>query len=412
MEAKSPTQKNKFDKHLIIIFIIMFTEILGFSMVLPIIPFLALSLGLNRLQVGLVVALFSISQLFASPITGKLSDRFGRKPILIVSQISTFIGFLLLGFADVVWLLIAARLIDGLIGSNMTVSQAYISDVSEPQNRTKVYGYSSAVFGAGLIFGPVIGGTLSIFSYSTPMFFAAGVCLISIILVIIFLPESLESKAEKFQLKFNDIIPINEAKRFLKDSTIRNLILIFFTYNFGFMIFISSFALFSEKQLSVTAFEVGFFMAWIGILRVIFQSIFISPLQKKFGENLILGIGVIAMIISMTLLIFSRYYFFVFIPLTFLAFGTGVCRPILMSKLTQKVKRVETGSLLGVNNAFASVAQIVTQILGGALIEYLPSQIIPLLSSIIFILLFLQWRYIVIITPTDEALKIEESKLL
>ncbi|MFX1434655.1 MAG: MFS transporter, partial [Promethearchaeota archaeon] len=136
---------------------IQFTEVLGFSSVMPIIPFLGLSLGLNPFQVGLVLSIFSLCQLFASPITGKLSDRFGRKPLLLFSQTSTLIGFILLGLANNVWILVAARLVDGLLGSNMTVSQAYISDVTDPKYRTKIYGYSSAVFGAGLIFGPVIG---------------------------------------------------------------------------------------------------------------------------------------------------------------------------------------------------------------------------------------------------------------
>ena len=139
---------------------------------MPLIPLLGENLGLNYLQVGLVLSIFSLCQLFASPITGKLSDRFGRKPLLIFSQTSTVIGFLLLGIASNVWILIAARLVDGLLGSNMTVAQAYISDVTTPQQRTKSYSYSSAVFGAGLIFGPVIGGLLSTINYSIPMFFA------------------------------------------------------------------------------------------------------------------------------------------------------------------------------------------------------------------------------------------------
>ncbi|MFX1346085.1 MAG: MFS transporter, partial [Promethearchaeota archaeon] len=124
--------EKKFEKKLLIIFIIQFTEILGFSSVLPIIPFLGLSLGLNALEIGLILSIFSICQFFASPITGKLSDRYGRKPLLLFSQTSTFIGFILLGFASNVWILIAARLVDGLLGSNMTVTQAYISDVTNP----------------------------------------------------------------------------------------------------------------------------------------------------------------------------------------------------------------------------------------------------------------------------------------
>lgn len=391
MSSTLDPQKTKFNRHLIIIFIIMFTEVLGFSMVLPIIPFLGLSLGLNALQIGLIISVFSFSQLFASPVTGKLSDRYGRKPILIMSQISTLIGFFLLGIANSVWLLIAARLVDGLIGSNMTVSQAYISDATSPQDRTKIYGYSSAVFGAGLIFGPVIGGTLSTINYSVPMFFAAGISLISIFLVIIFLPETLTVKKQKFKIKFYDIIPIDEAKRFFRDSNVRKLLLLFLIYNFGFMLFISSFALFAEQQIRATALEVGFLMAWIGILRVIFQGLLINPLQKKFGEDLTLNMGIISMVFTMVILVFTRNYFFTYIPLIFIAFGTGVCRPIFTSKLTKSVNKQETGSVLGVNNALSSIGQIITPILGGALIQYLPSLFLPALSAVFFIILFFQW---------------------
>ena len=391
--SNSKKPKEKLDKRILIIFLIIFTEILGFSIVLPVLPFLALSLGLNVFQIGLILSIFSLCQLFASPITGKLSDRYGRKPLLIISQISTFIGFILLGLANAVWILILARLVDGLLGSNMTVSQAYISDVSEPKNRTKVYGYSSAVFGAGLIIGPLIGGILSTIDYSTPMFFAAGICFVSILLVVIFLPESLTEREESVKLTFNDIIPIEDAKRFLKDPKIRGLLIIFLFYNFGFMLFISTFALFSKIQINVTAQEVGFFMAWIGVLRVLFQTLLISPLQNKFGENKILRIGVFSMITFFTLIIFTTTFLFAFIPLMFLAFGTGICRPVLTSKLANSVEREETGSLLGVNNAFSSIAQIITPILGGAILFYLSPQILPVISATCFILILVFWSW-------------------
>lgn len=391
MDFKSQPPKPKSNRHLIIIFIIIFTEVMGFSMVLPVIPFLGLSLGLNPLEIGLIMSVFSFSQLIASPITGKLSDRFGRKPTLLVSQTSTLIGFLLLASANSVWLLIAARLVDGLLGSNMTVSQAYISDVTSPQDRTKIYGYSSAVFGAGLIFGPVIGGTLSAIDYSIPMLVAALISLISIIFVILFLPESLILKKEKIKIKFNDIVPIDEAKRFFKDSSIRKALLLLFIYNLGFMLFISSFPLFAERQIHVTAQEVGFLMAWIGILRVIFQSLLITPLQKKFGEDSALSMGIISMIFTMTILVFITDYIFAFIPFIFIAFGTGVSRPIFTSKLTRSVIKEDTGSVLGVNNSLTSIVQIISPILGGALIQYLPSFFLPALSTIFFVILFILW---------------------
>ena len=387
------TPEKKFEKRLLIIFMIQFTEVLGFSSVMPIIPFLGLSLGLNAFQVGLILSIFSMCQLFASPITGKLSDRFGRKPLLLFSQMSTFIGFVLLGLASNVWILVLARLVDGLLGSNMTVSQAYISDVTNPKYRTKTYGYSSAVFGAGLIFGPVIGGLLSTINYSVPMFFAAGVSLLSIILVFIFLPESLDKKETKLDFKFGDIIPIKEAKQFFKSAKIRGILLVFFIYTLAFFLFISTFALFGEKQIGVTVQEVSFYMAWIGILRVVFQSALINPLLKKLSENTTLKLGIFALIFTMTFLIFSTSYWIVYIPLSFLAFGSGVVRPILTSKLTKAVKKEETGSLLGVNNSLTSIGQIITPILGGLILQFLPTQTLPAISALFFVIIFILWKW-------------------
>lgn len=377
---------------------------------MPIIPFLGLSLGLNAFQVGIILSIFSICQLFASPITGKLSDRFGRKPLLIFSQTSTLIGFILLGIANNVWILVLARLVDGLLGSNMTVSHAYISDVTNPKYRTKTFGYSSAVFGAGLIFGPVIGGLLASINYSVPFFFAAGVSLLSIILVIIFLPESLSKKENKLDFKFGDIIPIKETKRFFKSAKIRGILVVFFIYNFGFFLFISTFALLAEKQVNVTVQEVGFYMTWIGILRVIFQTALINPLLKKLSENTTLRLGIFAMIFTMTTLIFSTSYWIVYLPLSFLAFGSGVVRPILTSKLTKAVKKEETGSLLGVSNSLTSIGQIITPILGGLILHFLPSQILPTLSAIIFALIFLIWRWAFVNSVQEEKKQVIKSK--
>ena len=381
-----------FDKRLYIIFLITFTEVLGFSMVLPLIPFLGLELGLTYSQIGLIISVFSICQLFASPITGKLSDYFGRKPLFILSQISTFIGFILLGFATTVILLVAARLIDGLLGSNMTVSQAYISDITEPKHRTRVYGYSSGVFGAGLIFGPFIGGILSTINYSVPMFFAATITLISIALVIFFLPETIPKKQEKILFSFNDGIPVNDFRRFVRTHHIRNYLLMFFMYTIAFFMFISNLSLFGEAQFHITAEQVSFFMVWIGVIRVGIQTVLIARILRFFEENHLLIIGILSMIVSMVTIAFSAEYLFVFVPLIFLSFGTGVGRPILTSKLTNSVTAKETGAILGVNNALTSVAQIIAPIFGGFIIEYLAPQTLPLLSAIIFTLLILFLR--------------------
>jgi len=378
-----------FDKRLYVIFLIIFTEVLGFSMVLPLIPYLGLSLGLTPIQIGLIISVFSFCQLFASPVTGKLSDRFGRKPLFILSQLSTLAGFLFLGFATTAILLIVSRLIDGLLGSNMTVSQAYISDITEPRHRTRVYGYSSGVFGAGMIFGPFIGGVLSRIDYSVPMFFAAAVTLVSIVLVLLFLPETITKKTEKVSLRFNDVIPVNDVKRFMKAPNVRNSLLMFFLFNTGFFLFISNFSLLAEAQFHVGADQVGFYMAWIGILRVAIQTFLIARILRALTEENMLKTGIVSMAVSMVTLALSTDPLFVYVPLIFLAYGTGVSRPILTSKLANSVTQKETATVLGVNNSLTSIAQIITPIAGGFMIECLSSQTLPILSALFFLSLVL-----------------------
>ena len=372
---------------------IQFTEVLGFSSVMPLIPILGIDLGLNEFQVGLILSIFSLCQLFASPITGKLSDRFGRKPLLLFSQTSTFIGFFLLGIANNVWILVAARIVDGLLGSNHTVTQAYISDVTTPQQRTKSYGYSSAVFGVGLIFGPAISGILLLINFSAPFFFAAGVSLLSIILVSLLLPESITQKEDKISLRFGDIIPIKESRQFFKSAETRGILMTLFIYSFGFYLFISTFPLYSTNQLKITPQQLSFYMAWMGLFRVLLQIFFIKRILKRVSENTTLKVGIFAMVFTMAFFIFTTNYWIVFIPVSIMAFGSGVARPILMGKLTKVGNREETGSLLGVNNALHSFAHIITPILGGLILQYFPSQILHLLSAIIFSLIFVIWRW-------------------
>ena len=375
-----------FDKRLYVIFLIIFTEILGFSMVLPLIPALGKEIGLTPVEIGLIVSVFSLSQLFASPVTGKLSDRFGRKPLLVLSQISTLVGFLFLGFATTAILLLAARLIDGLLGSNMTVSHAYISDITKPKHRTRVFGYTSGVFGAGLIFGPVIGGVLYEISYSLPMFLAAGISLISVILVVLFLPETVTHKPNKLSLGW-DIIPVKDAIRFMKTPKVRNSLVMFFIYSTGFFLLISNFALFAQTQLHVDTVQIGSYLGWLGFLRVFIQTVLIARILKSIGEWTMLRTGIVAMIISMVGIVFSQEYLFVFVPLVFMGYGTGVIRPVLLSKLTNSVTQSETATVIGVNNSLTSIAQIITPIAGGFMIQYWPSQTIPIVSILFFLVL-------------------------
>lgn len=233
---------------------------------------------------------------------------------------------------------------------------------------------------------------LSRIDYSVPMFFAAAVTLVSIVLVLLFLPETITEKTEKLSLGFNDIIPFNDVKRFMKTSNVRNVLFMLFIYNAAFFLFISNFGLLAEAQFHVGADQVGFYTAWIGIIRVAIQTFLIARILRTMSEGSILKMGIVAMAVSMVILAFSTDYLFVFVPLIFLAYGTGVSRPILTSTLTNSVTKKETATILGVNNSLTSVAQILTPIVGGFIIQYLPSQTLLILSALFFssLLLFLR----------------------
>jgi DHA1 family tetracycline resistance protein-like MFS transporter len=216
------------------------------------------------------------------------------------------------------------------------------------------------------------------------MFFAAAVTLVSIVLILLFLPETITKKADKLSLRFNDVIPVNDVKSFAKAPNVRNSLFMFFIFNIGFFLFISNFSLLAEAQFHVDADQVGFYMAWIGILRVAIQTFFIARILRALSEGSMLKTGIVSMVVAMVTLALSTDYLFVFVPLIFLAYGTGVSRPILISKLTNSVTQKETATVLGVNNSLVSMAQIITPITGGFIIEYLPSQTLPLLSALFF----------------------------
>src|SRR5512141_2477463 len=176
------------------IILVVFIDLLGFSLILPLLPYYAETFKANSFVTGLLVASYAAAQMIGAPILGRLSDRYGRRPILIASIFGTFLGFLLLGFAKTLVVLFAARILDGLTGGNLTIAQAYITDVTDAKDRSKGLGLIGAAFGLGFIIGPVTGGFLSQWGYAVPAFVAAALSLINLALIYFWLPESLTAE--------------------------------------------------------------------------------------------------------------------------------------------------------------------------------------------------------------------------
>ncbi|TFG82865.1 MAG: MFS transporter, partial [Erysipelotrichales bacterium] len=185
---------------LIPLFLIVFVDMLGFGFILPLMPFIAISYGLNSFFVGLLLAAYPVGQVFGTPVLGRLSDRYGRKPILFISVLGTFVSLLVLGFTKTIVLIFASRLIDGLTGGNISIAQSYISDVTSEKDRAKGLGLIGAAFGLGFIFGPAIGGYLSQYGLQFPALFSAVLAFINLLLIIFILPESL-SKESRIKMR-------------------------------------------------------------------------------------------------------------------------------------------------------------------------------------------------------------------
>jgi len=366
--------------------LILFTEVIGFTLILPFLPYFAEEFGASPFIVGLILASFPFCQFFSAPIIGRLSDRFGRKTMLIVSQLSTLAGFLILGFANSLWMIFLSRIIDGLFGSNMTLTRTYISDITRGKERAKGYSYFGAVEGLGWFIGPAIGGIFSLISYSLPSFFAAGMTIISIVLTITILEETVVSK-ERVSVKASDFFPAKHFFEGLKIKKLRKKFGEYFFFFLGFTMVLSVLALFVKHQLGFGPEEVGIILMLFGLLRVIYQSTTIPKLIDKVDEVKLkrIGFGVTILSLVFFLAINSRIAFYTIMPIW--GIGVGMTRPMIISEVSRVPKKEERGKIMGVLDSLNSIAQIIGPLVGGFLITILdpPSWLGPIAAIIVSI---------------------------
>jgi len=368
-----------FRREYLVTFLILVTEVLGFSLILPFLPLYAQDLGASPIVIGLIFTSFSFFQLFSAPIMGRLSDHYGRRPLLIISQISTFVGFVVLGFANTLALIFLSRIIDGMFGSNFTIAQAYLSDISSKKDRSKVFGIIGAAFGVGFLIGPGIGGYLAEISYSLPSFAAAGVSVLTIFLTLIFLPETVARKKEG-EIKIK-IIDLDQFRRFFSSSIISSKLMTFFTFILAHMIFVSMMALYSEKQLGLGTAGIGMILTYIGLNAIILRGFLLPKLIDICGERKLQFISVISLIIGLTLTAFVTELWMFIISITLFSFGAGTARPILTGEISRQVSEDEQGAILGVSDSLGSFAQILGPLIGGFMINYFFPGSLPLLAA-------------------------------
>lgn len=330
----------------------------------------------------------------ASPILGELSDKFGRKPILLYSQLGSLLGFILLATAGhfqspITWLFIA-RAIDGLSGGNITVAQAYISDVTKPEERAKSFGLIIGLgFGLSFLFGPGLGGFLSRFGYSVPAYVAAMFALSSIIATFFILPEPDRKTSGQISERRTSIFPYARIVQYSRTETLRKLFFVFFFFTLLFSLYVSVFPLYAEKQLNFTAEKAGYFLALVGMLGVIWQGGLVGPLVAKVGEKNSLLLGMFANIIGLyAVLLVDTWWKLIFVAI-FFSFGNGMVRPSLTSLITQAAPPDKKGGVLGVAASIESMSRIFAPILGGWIIAKLHPSWIGLVGGTFALIAFI-----------------------
>jgi DHA1 family tetracycline resistance protein-like MFS transporter len=363
---------------LFIIFITIFIDLVGFGIVIPVLPLYAERFDASETTVGILLAIYSAMQFIFAPILGRLSDRVGRRPVLLVSLIGTSIGFLVMGFAErlpggftlfglaapLVWLFIA-RIIDGISGGNISTAQAYIADVTPPDKRSRGMGLIGAAFGLGFIFGPAIGGLTSRISPSAPFFFAAALAAINATALYFLLPESLSAEHRESARR-----PTTIGKIFEESGRwhLRNVMATYFFATVAFAMLTATFALFTKQHFDFDATQTGLMFTYVGVLGAIIQGGLLGRIVKAFGERTLAVAGTMIFSASLFALPLSNSITTLLITSTGIAIGNSLVTPTLNGLASKSVDPAWQGRVLGVMASVASLARIIGPVLGGFLL--------------------------------------------
>jgi DHA1 family tetracycline resistance protein-like MFS transporter len=357
------------NKPLFSIILVVFIDLLGFSLIIPLLPYYAQTFKASDTTVGLLLASYAAAQLIGAPLLGRASDRFGRRPILLISIFGTFLGFLLFGFAESLAMLFASRILQGLTGGNLSVAQAYITDVTDAKSRNRGLGLIGAAFGLGFIIGPAAGGLLSSISYSVPAFVAAALSFINLMLIVFWLPESLtqENRTQITEKRpgFTRTALLETLNRPLSGP----LLITRFLYSLAFAILQSIFSLFSLKRFGMSVVATGFVLTYVGVVSVVTQSWLIGKLSQRFQDMLLIQAGLILLAFGLLAWAFAPNIFLLVLSVTPIALAGGMLNTVLPSALTKTVEPQEVGGILGLSTSVESSTRVIAPLLGGFMLE-------------------------------------------
>lgn len=393
--------KNK--SALSLIFLTVFIDLLGFGILIPILPVFAIKiLGVDETAIGITIAIYSLTQFFFNPIFGKLSDKFGRRPLIVISLLLNAFGYILFAFTHSFWMLLISRIIAGIGGSSIGVAQAFIADVTTREERSKGMGLIGAAFGLGFVFGPLIGGLLAEYGYMITGFASAGFSIIAFVLTLVLLPESNLNRATAV-LNKRKILDVAAIKKIFQKPDLALLITLFLMLTFSVANIYGTFALLGFKIYNFTDRQNGYMFGIVGLSSAIVQGGLLRIARKYFNQQKLITFGSIFMMIGLFLIPFGGSFLGLAIIVILLSIGTGSLQPTLLSLISEVTPDAEQGVTLGINQSFSAFGRVLGPLWGGFAFEFLGYQF-PFITGGIFTLFIL----LLSVFYLPKVLKLEE----
>lgn len=361
---------------MLVLFFVVFIDLVGFGIVIPLLPFFGEHFQASPDVVTLLLATYSITQLISAPVLGRLSDKYGRRPILLFSLLGSIITYVWLGFAETLMMLFIARAFNGFMAGNIATAFAYIADITTPENRAKGMGVIGAAFGLGFIAGPAIGGILAGPDAANPNFqlpalTAAALSAFAFILAIVKLKESLSEEA---RAKIAKMPPRKHWQSFLETlmrPRLGLLIALSFLCTFVFAGMETTFAMWTRREFDWGPEQNGYLFAFLGIVSALIQGGLIGRLSKKFGEGKLVMVGSLLLGVGIGLIPFSETLTLLLVATTILAIGFALSTPSLNSLISFEAGETERGGVMGASRSAATLARVLGPILAGVLFAQL-----------------------------------------
>jgi multidrug resistance protein len=364
---------------IIIVFVTVFIDLVGFGLIIPLLPFYAEHFGATALTVGMLSTSFSLMQFIFAPIWGRLSDRVGRRPIILFGLFGSFLSYLAFASVSSLTLLFAARIFAGIAGANIPTAQAVMADITTPENRAKGMGLVGAAFGLGFIFGPAIGGFLSRWGYAAPPLFAAALSILNFSFAWFRLPETLKPEHRAVE-RVGRLDALNKA---LARPHLPLLLLTGFLTVGSFSVFESTFALFAERRYQFTAANIGYIFAFVGVILVIVQGVLVGRVTKAVGEHHLVPVSLSIVAIGLLMIPATRTISALLVSQAVLAVGMGFNGPSLMSLISRFSAPEDQGGVMGLTQSLNSLARIVGPLFGGFTFDTF-GEGVPFVSSAAF----------------------------